>query len=242
MCTVSFISHNNKVFITSNRDEHISRPLAFAPQKEIINNIEIIYPKDPKAGGTWFATNGNGWVAVLLNGAFEKHIRKEFYAKSRGVILLEIISKKNPLVYFELIEIIEIEPFTLILYHQNKLTECRWDGEQKHIQYLNTSQNYIWSSATLYEKQIIANRENMFYEFLQHTETISEESITNFHSNKSDFENGFVINRNNQMKTFSISQAVVTISEIRLKHNDLLEKVEHNDKLTISNIHSNSHV
>ena len=101
MCTVSFISLNNKFVITSNRDENILRPVAFAPQEEIINGCKIIYPKDPKAGGTWFAINQSGAVAVLLNGAFEKHIPLNNYSKSRGLILLEVISKITPLLYFE---------------------------------------------------------------------------------------------------------------------------------------------
>jgi hypothetical protein len=33
----------------------------------------LIFPKDPKAGGTWFVANADGVILVLLNGADEKH-------------------------------------------------------------------------------------------------------------------------------------------------------------------------
>jgi hypothetical protein len=31
----------------------------------------LIFPKDPKAGGTWFVANADGVILVLLNGADE---------------------------------------------------------------------------------------------------------------------------------------------------------------------------
>ena len=70
MCTVSFISTGDQYVITSNRDEHISRPLALQPQEETIGSVKVLFPRDPKAGGTWFALNEKGAVAVLLNGGF----------------------------------------------------------------------------------------------------------------------------------------------------------------------------
>ena len=73
MCTVSFVSVNGHIIITSNRDENIQRPTAAAPDFEMQGQKKIIFPKDAKAGGTWFAACSNGAVAVLLNGAFEKH-------------------------------------------------------------------------------------------------------------------------------------------------------------------------
>jgi len=75
MCTVSFIPSGSQYIITSNRDEHISRPLALQPQEETIGNVKILFPKDAKAGGTWFALSENGSVAVLLNGGFVNHLQ-----------------------------------------------------------------------------------------------------------------------------------------------------------------------
>ena len=93
MCTVSFVPTKNGVCITSNRDEKVSRKKAISPQKTTINNKVITFPKDPQAGGTWFAHDDKN-VIVLLNGAEEKHISKGNYRKSRGLIVLDLISSK----------------------------------------------------------------------------------------------------------------------------------------------------
>ncbi len=60
MCTVSFVKTADSIIITSNRDEKIIRPSAIPPKSYRVNNQNLIYPKDPKAGGTWFATNEAG--------------------------------------------------------------------------------------------------------------------------------------------------------------------------------------
>ena len=227
MCTVSFISLNNKFVITSSRDENILRPVAFAPQEEIINGCKIIYPKDPKVGGTWFAINQSGAVAVLLNGAFEKHISQNNYSISRGLILLDIISRVTPLFHFEKMDLETIEPFTLILFEQSKLVELRWDGNKKYKTELNSNKNYIWSSATLYSKEAVKKRERWFAEYLSGSNQINEKTIIDFHSNNhNDSENGFIINRANTLKTFSITQALIEENAVSLNHIDLLNQKE----------------
>lgn len=70
MCTVSFVCANGRIIITSNRDEQIGRP-SNPPKNYLINNKKIIFPKDPKAGGTWFVVDDDATVLVLLNGAAE---------------------------------------------------------------------------------------------------------------------------------------------------------------------------
>lgn len=223
MCTVSFISRNNDYFITSNRDEHISRPIAFEPKEEIINSVKVLFPKDPKAGGTWFALNENGVVAVLLNGAFAKHKSKGNYAKSRGLILLDVISASNPRSFVDEMDLNNIEPFTLVLFDAITLMEFRWDGKQKHSKPLDKKQSHIWSSATLYDDEAITNRASLFNEFMSVSTDIEDSDIVDFHSNNhEDYENGFIINRDTGLKTFSVTQAVLTKEEAILKHFDLL--------------------
>lgn len=222
MCTVSYIPLQGQSIITSNRDENASRPSAFVPKEEIINGCRVVYPKDPKAGGTWFAVNQNGTVAVLLNGAFEKHVPKEKYAASRGLVLLNIISHPAPVFYFEKTNLDEIEPFTVIVFEEGKLCEVRWDAVTKHIKKLDPHQNYIWSSATLYSKEAVAKRSLLFEKFISRPDKATAESIIQFHSsNFDDDENGFVINRNNCMITFSITQATVSPGRVMLAHHDL---------------------
>lgn len=222
MCTVSYIPLQGKCIITSNRDENALRPSAFVPKEEIINGCRVVYPKDPKAGGTWFAVNQNGTVAVLLNGAFEKHVPRAYYATSRGLVLLSIISNPAPVFYFQKTALDEIEPFTVIVFEDGKLCELRWDAATKHMKQLDPLQNHIWSSATLYSKEAVAKREVLFEKFTSPANNMNAASIIQFHSsNFDDAENGFVINRNNCMVTFSITQATITSTNILLAHHDL---------------------
>ncbi len=236
MCTVSFISVNGTAIITSNRDENVQRKTAYAPAVELLNNKKIIFPKDSKAGGTWFAASDTGVITVLLNGAFVKHMVKPPYRKSRGLVLLDIIGSGNPLSFFQEMSLQDIEPFTLILCQQGTLHDLRWDGVVKHELLLRYTGNYIWSSATLYNAEVIKHRKNLFERFIESTTTPTVDLIHAFHSNNHrDEENGFIINRETGMKTFSITQAVLQPGEINFLHTDLLEHQKFEETLHISN-------
>ncbi len=223
MCTVSFIASKGKVFLTSNRDEHESRPSAFAPVESYINDVKVVYPKDPKAGGTWFAVNEFGTVTVLLNGAFDYHKSTGNYRKSRGLIVLDVIGSKTPLEDIKTINLNQIEPFTLVLFVDGTLFELRWDGQEKYLKQLATDTPYIWSSATLYTKEVMQERENAFTRFLDTKPLPTGDAIIAFHSNKTeDQENGFIIDRGTGLKTFSVTQALLDETGISLCHQDLL--------------------
>ncbi|MCK0161830.1 NRDE family protein [Allomuricauda sp. F6463D] len=222
MCTVSFISSDSQYFITSNRDEHTSRPRALEPQEEIIGGVKVLFPKDPKAGGTWFALNEKGSVAVLLNGGFVNHRFAGKYAKSRGLVLLDIISSESPLILLQEMELFNIEPFTLILFTSG-LLEFRWDGHQKYFRPLDKGKNHIWSSATLYEDEVIEHRNRLFHEFTKASTRIRASEIMDFHSNNhNDFENGFIIDRKSGLRTFSVTQVILNQDEHIMSHLDLL--------------------
>jgi uncharacterized protein with NRDE domain len=225
MCTVSYVRTNDAAIITSNRDEHIRRENAAAPDFHDLPNKKIIFPRDTKAGGTWFAAADNGTVAVLLNGAFKKHLARPPYRKSRGLILLEIIEAEAPLSFFRAFNLQHIEPFTVVLNQPGSLHELRWDGVDKHEKSLDIQGRYIWSSATLYTDEVIAFRENLFKQFVSRGEDITADAIHDFHAgNNGDHENGFVINRQTGMITFSISQVVVKDDVVEFSHHDLLQQ------------------
>ena len=209
--------------MTSNRDEHVSRPLAFEPKEETIGSVKVLFPKDPKAGGTWFALNELGHVGVLLNGAFVRHQHKGPYAKSRGLILLDVIASMEPELQLQKMDLHQIEPFTLVLLNGN-LLEFRWDGNQKYFRPLDKSKNHIWSSATLYSDEVIARRAEMFDDFLKEQDQIQASDVVDFHSNNhEDFENGFIIDRETGLKTFSVTQAVIDQEGMLLRHFDLID-------------------
>ncbi len=224
MCTVSFVKRNGIAILTSNRDEKVLRGGALAPKVAIVNGKKIIFPRDAKAGGTWFAASEDGNVAVLLNGAFQDHLKKENYRKSRGLIMLDIIGADAPHQEFETIDLENIEPFTVILNADQKLFQLVWDGDKKNRTELDTNMDYIWSSVTLYSSEIIYQRQQWFKQFLLNNPIPNKNDLRNFHANTSneDQENGLIINRANIYKTLSITQAEVLDTQTNIYHSDLM--------------------
>jgi len=152
MCTVTFFPLKDRVVLTSNRDEKTNRP-THSPKIYQFDGTKLLFPKDKQAGGTWFVAKEDGTVIILLNGAFENHRKKIGSAKSRGVVLLEVIKAKNPLKFYKKMNLEGVEPFTLIYYYENKLVEMKWDEAHKHIYNHAVTENHIWSSATLYSRE-----------------------------------------------------------------------------------------
>ncbi|MFE3868469.1 NRDE family protein [Flavobacterium sp. LS2P90] len=226
MCTVSFVSSNGKTIITSNRDEKVIRPNAVPPKNYTINGKNIIFPKDPKAGGTWFVVDTDGTVLVLLNGADEKHKVELPYRKSRGLIVVDIISSLSPKNFWEEIDLENIEPFTLVLFQNNALFQLRWNGIQKETTPLDIHKNHVWSSSTLYSRAIREKRSDWFYTFLEKNPQNSETEMLRFHryTEQENQENGLVINRNDEMKTLSITQSVIEQNKVDILHYDLIHQ------------------
>lgn len=228
MCTVSFVNNNGVVMITSNRDEQVIRPNAIAPRNYNQNGKNVIYPKDPKAGGTWFAVDANKTVLVLLNGGFVKHEVAFSYRKSRGLIALDIMYSDSPKDFWSEINLENIEPFTLVLYQEQKLYELVWDGFAKRMTMLDETKNHIWSSVTLYSGEIRKKRADWFELFLKDKNEISAEDMFGFHRNTedNDTENGLIINRENALKTLSITQVTIEKNKGIMRHLDLINTEE----------------
>lgn len=225
MCTLTYINNNGCRYFTSNRDENNNRPTPVKIETILSNNKNIQFPKDPLAGGTWFAISDKPEVAVLLNGAFKKHIPEYPYKKSRGLILLELITDNDPKTAFQEISLEKIEPFTIIYAGKKELIELRWDGRIKHTHHLVPDNNYIWSSSTLYDAAAIYKRERLFEQFVNNTGVVNEKVIFDFHmQNHNDPENGFMISRVNGIQTQSITQAVLQEDYIHIFYWNLLSK------------------
>lgn len=229
MCTVSFVCTNDKIIITSNRDEKVIRPSAIPPKNYTLNGKNMIYPKDTKAGGTWYAVDENGTVLVLLNGADEKHQLELPYRKSRGLIVIDMIGSASPKEFWNEIDLEKIEPFTLVLFQEKKLYQLRWNGAKKSTVELEIDKNYVWSSSTLYPKEIREQRSSWFYAFLESNSEITEAEMLHFHryAEADNNEHGLVINRNDELKTLSITQSVIEKNKVMIHHLDLITAKKH---------------
>ncbi|MGZ8559419.1 MAG: NRDE family protein [Chitinophagaceae bacterium] len=233
MCTVTFIPVNEKFFISSNRDEKNTRRQAIAPMVYRINNKKLIFPKDADAGGSWIALHENGNAAVLLNGAFENHIPAPPYRKSRGKIFLNIIGDERPADQFQRMDLCRIEPFTLILIEKNNMHECRWDGVKKHYHLLKKQRTYIWSSVTLYDKNIVLKREQWFADFLNNNPHPTQKDILEFHQFTGDgnTHNDLLMERAGVFSTVSITSMLLTADRGTMKYLDLKDNSVHEKKI-----------
>ena len=224
MCTLTFIGTKNGYCLTSNRDEKVSRSKATPPKKYEINGKTITFPKDTAAGGTWVSHDEQA-ILILLNGANEKHISTGNYRRSRGLILLDLIGSDNPIEEWKNIDLKNIEPFTIVYFDGENLVQWQWNSIEKTTKEFNKEEPHIWSSATLYEPEIRAERANWFSQFIQEKEDISADELLHFHqfeqATNSDY--GLQINRNNILKTVSITQCIWQPQRIEMHYLDLLE-------------------
>lgn len=213
MCTVIFIPGKNQQHFASLRDENTDRPLAFAPDLHTEGKITFLAPKDAKAGGTWVGVNEMGCVIILLNGGFEKHIVSGPYQKSRGLIVSELLISESPVVQWNAMQLKEIEPFTLVIWYKENLFQLVWTGEEKKQIQLNEQIQHIWSSSTLYDSGVKENRKKLFERWIENNHAISMETLMSFFLSEADAENGFIINRDEKIKTQSFSFIAVNEAE-----------------------------
>lgn len=221
MCTVVFVPGNNKYCFASLRDEDPKRAKAVTPTLQSNNEVMYLSPVDPVGGGTWIGVNEMGHVIILLNGGFEKHQVGGPYLKSRGVIVKELLGVAMPVVDWMLMDMENIEPYTLIVWADNNLFQLVWDGTDKHRIRLATDTPYLWSSSTLYNNKIKTYRRELFENWMATAPAISKASVFDFFNTVADNENGFIINRNEGIKTLSYSFVELTDEAALMNYLDL---------------------
>jgi len=223
MCTVTYIREKEHFFITSNRDEKINRGKALPPAIYQIGASDLLFPKDIDAGGTWIVLKNATTAAVLLNGGFVSHQSAPPYQRSRGLILLDILTASDPEDCFNTIDLAAIEPFTLILLQDLSLYECRWDGQEKFKISLDAQQNYIWSSATLYTESTQQQRVEWFAKWQIANPDPSPENIVHFHrfAGDGDRQNNVQMNRDGLLLTVSITAIQLTGEQASMQYLDL---------------------
>jgi len=169
MCTVTYIpTSENNFILTSSRDVPFARKKALFPKEYLDDKVDITYPKDGEASGTWIGHSAKKRLICLLNGGFKNHYLttdpNTKYRKSRGLIVLDLLKENKINTALSTIDLSQIEPFTLVIVDWNnslQLLELVWDGITKHIKKL-PQEMHIWSSATLYDETMKKLREKWF--------------------------------------------------------------------------------
>lgn len=236
MCTVTFLPLENTDFIlTSNRDElKIRETLKPKTYKE--DDVEMLFPKDKVAGGTWIGLSSKKRSVCVLNGGYTKHKRKKIYSKSRGLIAKELLKEDRLLPYLEKLDLLGVEPFTLVIVDWNNnelnLVEVVWDEVEKHItKYKNEPK--IWSSSSLYTDETKELRKKWFLEWLAENKFTSEAILKFHHSEKGDKEQAILMKRA-YVETLSITSVKKTENTIEMVYEDLVNS----KKTTVNFNHS----
>lgn len=224
MCTLTFFplkAEENSFVFTSNRDESIHRP-TLAPQHYLEDKVDLYYPKDKTAGGTWVGLSSQQRLVCLMNGGFESHQRKSTYTMSRGVVVKEALKTNDLQEFFDSFNLEGVEPFTLIsMEYKEKLQLWHWvwDGKEKHL-FAEEVKPQIWSAAMTYNPLQRKEREQHWKEFLKKHQHITEKEIWSFHHQK---KGDLIIDRG-ELKTTSVTQAVVKTYKKTLQFEELSTK------------------
>jgi len=234
MCTVSYLPKENNDFVfTSNRDEAVSR-ITIPPRLYEGGGFKVVCPKDGVADGTWIGISSKNRLVCLLNGAFEKHLRKAKYKHSRGKVVkdfLEVDDYKKLLCDYDLVG---VEPFTLLVIDWSiSLTvyELVWDENEKHITELDATKPRIWSSSTLYTKEMRDVRTQWFLDYFSNKD-FTRQNALDFHVNYGvgDKDLDLQIDRGG-LKTVSVTNVVKQDFNVDMFYKDLINNEEYLESL-----------
>ncbi len=234
MCTVTFLPlGSNNFILTSSRDVPFARESADAPKTVIEEGVELIYPKDGKAGGSWIGTSSKNRLICLLNGGYKNHEVKESYRKSRGIIVKDLLKSDVISEALTQIDLDDIEPFTLVIVDWNdglELFEFVWTGEKKHL--INLPQvPHIWSSSTLYDEVIKKRRQDWFAQWQSGVNEYKQNNIIQFHKTAGDGNpETDVLMKRTKGGTVSITSISRENSELHFIYEDMIT-----EKITVLN-------
>lgn len=234
MCTLTYIPTDEGYIFTHNRDERQDRPTSRDFQTKQLNNQTIYFPQDLEALGTWIAYSDNGVSVCLLNGGSEAHKRKGSYRKSRGLVVLESFEYTNPINFKEEYDFNEIEPFTLLIRSADKLHKLVHNVDSTFIEELPVDNFGIWSSTTLYTKEVRDKRRAWFNKWLDSKPKFEKEIVRRFHlsAGDGDSENDLVMSRWGILKTVSLTQIGFANGITSLHYEDFV--AQNTDELSLT--------
>ena len=149
------------------------------------------------------------------------------YRMSRGQVVIDAASAQGVIPFVENYNFEGVAPFTLLVYEKNIFVQTVWDGFKRHISDLSTDQPQLWSSVTLYPPEVRAWRNEIFKTWISERQAYDRESIMAFHClKKGDAVNDFIMNRNEVVKTLSVTSIELHKHKGSLLHLDL----EHNTR------------
>lgn len=224
MCTITFYPLSTTEFVlTSSRDESPNRA-TLPPEVYTHGSLELLYPKDKVAGGTWIGASTQKRMLSLMNGGFVAHKRKESYTLSRGIVVLNLLETDSVRDFLTTFDFEGIEPFTVIMLDwkdKPELLQIVWDERKLHLESLPI-EPHIWSSSPLYTPEMHAQREQWFGLFNEKNRLARASDLWQFHheTGTEDKQVGLQIDRG-VVRTKSITQFVLSPQTVESIYHDL---------------------
>ena len=222
MCTLTYLPLADDNFVmTHNRDEDPARNTSGLHREEI-GGHSLIFPRDV-AGGTWVAMSEGQRLAFVLNGAYERHQRTPPYRLSRGRMLLDYYRYASAFDFADHYDFEGIEPFTLVIKEPEGLTDIRWDGTRVRCTAVDIFEPQIWSSPTLYDAEMRAERAAWFEAW--YAEAIHDrEAVLHFHQHGGDptVYHRLVMNYQDKVRTVSVTSVACDAKASNMRYLNLL--------------------
>lgn len=225
MCTLSYLATSEGYILTHNRDELALRPSTEQIQHRKINGVDTYFPQDLHAGGTWFAGQKQKTVC-LMNGGSVPHKHEPPYRKSRGLVLLESLEYENAEDFFTAYDFSGIEPFMLFVATGNSLERITHNEQETFLEQMDHRADHIWSATMLYEKPIREKRAEDFWQW-RAGHSPDAGAVINFHlRNPGKNQDSYIIERENGLKTVSLTQTVMDQTGSKMYYRDLIQDTE----------------
>ncbi len=132
MCTVSWLPAPGGYTLCFNRDERHTRGPALPPEHRVAAGRAFLAPYDSDHGGTWLAVNDAGLTLALLNRYGPRRGTAMGPARSRGLVILELIGAGGVTAALQALERADLRhtaPFVLVALEPDRPPRlAEWDG------------------------------------------------------------------------------------------------------------------
>ena len=227
MCTLTYLPLPGGFAVVSSRDEQRARGAMQPPVRDA--DLRAVYPVDDRSGGTWFLTSAAGFTLSLLNGGHARHRPGGPYRHSRGLVPLLFARAGGLSAFLHTFDPDGLEPFTLVaIDHAGPaVTLLVWTGHALERLAHDQARPGIWSSSTLYDEAMRAEREVWFRQALKGPDGGSaQERQMRFHHEggmgSAPPDRTIRMHRPGGLETVCITQHIRTPGERRMLFHDLL--------------------
>ena len=224
MCTLSCIHDAHGYQLLFNRDEKRTRKPAITPRLATRDGVRFLAPVDGDFGGTWIASNEFGASICLLNGANltgsgDGHPRK---ARSRGLLLLDLISSSSVAAVCERVRNAELSafaPLTLAVFETDKPTALvEWNGSQKT--FISQSEPcFMLTSSSFDTEEVRTRRQEEFNRLMVSAASCDAKLLSAFHRSHSPARSAYsVCMHRPDAETVSFSRVRVSPAETTFRY------------------------